>query len=160
MDQIDRFVGRWGFLSNFHLSPLAYEGIVYRTGEHAFNAGKTLSPVLRRRIARTRTPKAAKKLGRRLDLRPGWDNIARYDVMWDVLWAKFAHKPGRAAALLSTGDALLIEGNTWHDNHWGCCVCPREKCAAPGQNHLGRMLMELRDELRRQNRWPNPSRRS
>jgi len=148
--QIDRFVGRWGFLSNFHFSRIAYEGIVYPSGEHAYNAGKTLDRCQRRRIALAPTPKQAKRLGRRLELRPGWENIARYDVMWDVLWAKFAHHPGRAAALLTTGDALLIEGNNWHDNQWGCCYCPREKCAEPGKNHLGRMLMDLRDELRRQ----------
>lgn len=82
-----------------------------------------------------------------MPLRPDWDNI-RYQVMEQVLWAKFTCHPGRIEALLSTEDALLVEGNHWHDQHWGCCMCGREKCAEPGQNHLGRLLMELRDELR------------
>jgi ribA/ribD-fused uncharacterized protein len=152
-EQITRFVGRWGFLSNFHLSRVYFEGIVYPSGEHAYNAGKTLDRAARCRIACAPTPKQAKKLGRRLELRPGWENIARYDVMWDVLWAKFAQHPRYAAGLLSTGDALLVEGNNWHDNQWGCCICPKEKCAAPGKNNLGLMLMDLRTELRRLPRW-------
>lgn len=47
-----------------------------------------------------------------------------------------------------------IEGNVWHDQHWGDCRCNRlalplrrEACAERGANHLGRLLMELRAEL-------------
>jgi predicted NAD-dependent protein-ADP-ribosyltransferase YbiA (DUF1768 family) len=49
--------------------------------------------------------------------------------------------------LLATGDEELIEGNTWHDNTWGNCVC--QKCQdIPGRNMLGMLLMELRTEIR------------
>lgn len=48
-----------------------------------------------------------------------------------------------AEALLATGDAELIEGNTWCDNIWGNCTC--SKCAkTPGENRLGKLLMEIR----------------
>lgn len=148
---IANFHGRWGFLSNFHPSGMNWEGIRYSTAEHAFNAGKTLDLDERLRISCVQTPGMAKKMGRRVALRPEWETKARYDVMWSVLWFKFAPYPVRVDALLSTGDAYLIEGNTWHDQHWGNCRCGRPACIEPGANHLGRLLMEMRRILRERN---------
>lgn len=146
---ITQFRGSWAFLSNFHPAVLEWEGITYPTSEHAFNAGKTLDRADRLHIAAAPTPGEAKRLGRAVKLRPLWDASVRYDVMREVLWAKFTCHPGRINALVGTGDAELIEGNTWHDQHWGDCSCGLPKCAVPGANHLGRMLMELRDNLTR-----------
>lgn len=145
---IDDFRGQWMFLSNFHRAPLAWDGDTYPTSEHAFNAGKTLDRDRRRWVAAAPTPMEAKRRGRSVQLRDGWDDRVRYEVMADVLHAKFTCHPGRVEALLSTGDALLVEGNRWHDNEWGDCRCGRPACAAEGGNMLGRMLMRLRDELR------------
>lgn len=145
---ISNFHGPWGFLTNFQLSELSWEGIKYPTVEHAYNAGKTLDLELRLRISDALTPGQAKKMGRALPLRPGWNETVRYDVMWAVLWAKFTFRPSRIDALLSTGDAYLSEGNTWHDQHWGNCLCGRPACSRPGDNHLGQMLMHLRAILR------------
>jgi ribA/ribD-fused uncharacterized protein len=142
---IMEFRGAWAFLSNFHPAVLTWEGITYPTSEHAFNAGKTTEADLRRWIAAADTPKEAKRRGHQVRLRDRWDEEVRYDVMRKVLRAKFTADPRRIAALLGTGDAELIEGNTWHDIHWGVCTCSRDKGA--GLNHLGRMLMELRGEL-------------
>lgn len=144
---ISRFNGPWMFLSNFYLSPLIWENVEYPTGEHAYNAAKTLDLAARTRIAYVQTPHQAKKLGRLRGLRPGWDTSVRYEAMREVLWAKFTCHPGRVAALLSTGGAYLVEGNSWHDQHWGNCTCGRPLCSEPGANHLGRLLMELRTTL-------------
>jgi predicted NAD-dependent protein-ADP-ribosyltransferase YbiA (DUF1768 family) len=51
--------------------------------------------------------------------------------------------PGLRARLLATGTALLREGNWWRDTFWGV-----DQRTGAGQNHLGRLLMEIRDELR------------
>lgn len=152
---IDDFRGRYGFLSNFHRAPLVWEGITYPTSEHAFNAGKTLDMGQREWIAAAPTPREAKRLGRSVQLRPGWDERVRFEVMAEVLRAKFCCHPGRIDALLSTGDALLVEGNTWHDNVWGDCRCSRPACVKPGGNHLGRLLMELRAELAQRGQGAN-----
>jgi ribA/ribD-fused uncharacterized protein len=144
---ITQFRGAWAFLSNFHPAVLTWEGVTYPTSEHAFNAGKTLDRAERWRISLAATPKEAKALGRSVKLRPLWDTSVRYEVMREVLWAKFTCHPLRINALLGTGDAELIEGNTWHDQHWGDCSCGLPKCAEPGANHLGRLLMELRNQL-------------
>jgi predicted NAD-dependent protein-ADP-ribosyltransferase YbiA (DUF1768 family) len=71
--------------------------------------------------------------------------------MTQILCYKFSpeHHPDLAEKLLSTGDALLVETNTWHDNSFGDCECgKREPCAAPGQNQLGIILMQIRSCLR------------
>lgn len=146
-DTITDFRGPYDFLSNFHRAPLTWEGIHYPTSEHAFNAGKTTEPDLRRWIAEASTPREAKRRGHLVRLRDNWDTQVRYDVMRAVLVAKFAHIPGRVTALLDTAPALLVEGNTWHDQTWGDCRCGRPACGTPGENHLGRMLMDLRAQL-------------
>jgi predicted NAD-dependent protein-ADP-ribosyltransferase YbiA (DUF1768 family) len=65
--------------------------------------------------------------------------------MREGLRKKFAI-PEFRVKLLATGDEELMEGNTWHDNTWGNCVCA--KCQnTPGRNMLGMLLMELRQEI-------------
>lgn len=145
---INVFKDRWGFLSNFHPAPLRWEGMDYPTSEHAFNAGKTLDLGQRRWVAAARSPGEAKKRGRRVQLRPHWDERVRFEVMREVLRAKFTAHPGRVEALLSTGDAELIEGVRWCDVTWGRCYCGRNGHTGVGENHLGRLLMELRAQLR------------
>ena len=149
LSEIREFRGRWAFLSNFHPSPLLWKGLRYPTAEHAFNAGKTLDEAARRDISRAPTPREAKRRGRSrsLMLRADWDGRVRFEVMTAVLNAKFRAHPGRIEALLSTGDALLVEGNRHHDQTWGTCCCGRSGCAEPGQNYLGILLMGLRADL-------------
>ena len=62
-----------------------------------------------------------------------------------LLWAKFSAEPLRTR-LLATGEAQLVEGNTWHDQTWGQCQCVAH-VGQPGRNLLGRLLMEVRREL-------------
>jgi ribA/ribD-fused uncharacterized protein len=145
VERIDLFRGQWEFLSNFYRAPLIWEGIEYPTSEHAFNAGKTTEPFLREWIASADTPREAKRRGHLVRLRDKWDEQVRYLVMHQVLRAKFKAHPGRAKALLDTGDALLVEGTVWHDTHWGICTCSKHQ--GEGLNHLGDMLMTLRKEL-------------
>lgn len=140
------FRGPWAFLSNYHRAVLRWDGQLWPTDEHAFNAGKTLDHTWRTRIRQAPTPGQAKRLGRAAPLRPDWHDRVRYEVMAQVVAAKFVGVP-RVQALLSTGDAELVEGNRWHDQHWGDCRCGRPACAKPGLNHLGRILMAHRAEL-------------
>jgi ribA/ribD-fused uncharacterized protein len=138
---IDRFSGRYRFLSNFYLSPFEHDGIRYPTNEHFFNAHKTEDPQEHQFVASAPTPTEAKGRGRRVRLRPDWDTVVRYDVMRLGLELKFAD-PVLRRLLLETGDAELVEGTTWHDTHWGICVCSAHR--GQGQNHLGRLLIRLR----------------
>lgn len=126
-------------LSNFQSSPIRVSGVSYPTLEHAYQASKTLIPAEREQIAQASSPAEAKKLGQDVTLREGWNEL-RLTVMEGLLRVKF-RDPAYRAALLATGDALIIEGNHWNDTFFGVC-------RGLGENHLGRLLMNLRNELR------------
>lgn len=147
-DAITSFTGEYRFLSNF--SPPGAFG--YPTVEHYFQAMKSTDRAYRELVRLAATPGEAKRRGREVKLREHWETM-RLEVMRAGLADKFAFTGGQpsvvAHRLLDTGDAVLVEGNTWHDNYWGDCTCPR--CAfAPteGRNRLGRLLMERRAILR------------
>jgi len=64
----------------------------------------------------------------------------KLSVMENGLRAKF-QVPELGAKLLATGNALLVEGNNWNDTYWGMC-------RNVGENHLGKLLMKIRGELK------------
>jgi ribA/ribD-fused uncharacterized protein len=143
---IDEFEGRYRFLSNFHPALVLYEGIAYRSVEHAFQAAKTKDSMLRIAIASIPSPGAAKRAGNKLILRGGWDDM-KDQIMLDLVRIKFSPADQLMHMLLiKTGDVTLIEGNYWHDNYWGDCFCNRCKCV-DGKNKLGEILMKVRGEL-------------
>ena len=135
------FSGEFEFLCNFYKYPFEYEGRTYPTSEHAFQAAKTLQEHEKDGVAGAFSPGLAKKLGRRVQLRPDWDLI-KNDVMYDILKVKFSNDFLKKK-LLETGDMELIEGNTWGDTYWGV-----DLNSGIGQNHLGKLLMKLREELK------------
>lgn len=135
---IDSFKGKHGFLSNFYPAKIKYLEFTYPSVEHAYQAAKTTDKSLRRQMTHASTPSEAKKWGRKLPLRPDWDDV-KLGIMELLLRQKFS-KPNIAQALLDTGEAELIEGNWWNDTYWGICN-------GQGENQLGRLLMKLRKEL-------------
>lgn len=140
---ITSFTEEYRFLSNFWPSPIISWGYLWPTVEHAFQAAKTNDLTAAMRIREASTPGQAKRLGRQVSMRPGWDGLKR-DVMHDLVELKFA-LPELAIQLQVTGDQELVEGNHWHDNIWGNCVCDR--CVnIVGQNWLGQILMQVRKD--------------
>lgn len=146
---IDSFTGDYFFLSNFYLVDVILEGRTYPSVEHAYQAAKTRDPLdpARELIAQMAYPRDAKKLGRQVLLRPNWDAYRKHFIMTQLVTQKFTYSPEMSAKLLATGDSLLIEGNTWHDNAWGDCRCGRVLCSGQGHNLLGVTLMRLREDL-------------
>jgi ribA/ribD-fused uncharacterized protein len=140
MTRITRFAGEHAFLSNFHPSPIVLGGWAYPTLEHAYQACKTTDPGLAIAIRDARTPGQAKRLGQRVTLRPGWE-CAKLGIMEGLLAIKFGYGTDLARLLLATGDAELVEGNTWGDRFWGVC-------RGSGENHLGRLLMKRRAQIK------------
>jgi ribA/ribD-fused uncharacterized protein len=134
---IDRFIGEHRFLSNFHAAPVWLEDQLYPTVENAYQAAKTLNADLRRQFHSV-SPVRAHRLGRRLELRPDWAEV-RLTIMLGLLRQKF-RIPELCDRLLATGDHVLVEGNSWGDTFWGTC-------RGTGENHLGRLLMQVRSEL-------------
>ena len=145
---IDFFDGEYAFLSNFYNASCIFEDKFYPTVEHAFQAAKSLDHAERDWIAAAGSPGLAKRLGRRVNLRPDWEKV-KFDVMEECLRSKFAD-PVLKQKLLATGDEELVEGNYWHDNTYGNCSC--EKCKdIVGRNMLGNILMKLRTEFMEEN---------
>jgi ribA/ribD-fused uncharacterized protein len=137
-------------LTNFYRgAPIGVDDVpwpgTYATAEHAFQAQKATSGQWAEWVAVSDGPDQAKVRGRSVTLRQDWEEI-KEDMMRAVLQAKF--KPGRPEYeyLMSTGDKRLIEGTTWHDTYWGVDL---KDPGRPGLNRLGHLLMELREELGR-----------
>lgn len=143
---ITEFDGKYAFLSNFYHAPFTYDGIEYPTNEHFFQAMKTLDQEERKKIAAAATPGKAKRMGRQVQLREDWEEV-KEDIMHLGVALKFKAHPSLTKKLIETGDAYLIEGNTWCDQTWGSCNCPRHK-NIPGRNLLGQILMEEREKLK------------
>lgn len=138
MRVIGYFRDEYAFLSNFYEHPVEYEGIIYPTNEHAFQAAKTNDMMIREQVAACPTPGKAKQMGRRIPLRADWEDV-KTQVMMDICRAKFSD-PVLQEKLLTTAGCYLIEGNHWGDTCWG-------QVNGKGENRLGRILMELRDEF-------------
>ena len=134
---ITAFEGSNGFLSNFFREK---DG---STVEHEFQAAKTFDLQEKVEILTVDTPGKAKRLGRKATMRDDWEQV-RIGIMRDFVLRKFLDDRDLAIKLFDTGDAELIEGNSWHDNFWGECWCP-ECTEIPGENHLGQILMEIRE---------------
>lgn len=147
LDVVEAFSGEFEFLSNFHVAPFSWQGRVAQSAEHHYNAAKTADSAEKSRVYEQATPGRAKREGQKVTLIPGWDDHLKTDCMASIIEAKFAPGTSLAQRLLHTGEALLIEGNVWHDRYWGQCTCEKHY-HWPGGNMLGRLLMARRDELR------------
>src|SRR5205807_5124608 len=96
--KITEFQGEYRFLSNFYPAEVVYEGITYPTVEHAYQSAKTLDMNQRRRIAALSAPAEAKTEGRKLPLRPDWEQV-KTQVMEDCIRYKFSHHKDLREAL-------------------------------------------------------------
>lgn len=137
--EISNFRGKYAFLSNFYMIPIKLGKALYPSAEHAYQASKTMDKKLRKAIAQAKTPKIAKQLGKEVPLRPKWEK-QKFEIMYTILRAKFSQHKDLREKLLETGNAKLIEGNTWGDCVWGMC-------RGKGQNKLGKILMLIREEF-------------
>lgn len=134
--RIDEFRGKYYFLSNFYPAPVTYSGMRFKNNEAAFQAAKC--PERMAEFCRL-SPSEAKRLGRKVRLRDDWEQI-KYTVMYEICKAKFLQNPDLADKLAATGEAELVEGNTWGDRIWGVCD-------GAGENRLGKILMQIRAEM-------------
>ena len=134
---------RYAFLSNFYEASVTYEGLTYGSNEAAFQAQKCVTE--EEKIPFTKIPPSkSKSMGRRVQLRPDWEQV-KVGIMEEIVRAKFTQHPELAAQLLATGDKVLVEGNRWGDKFWGV-----DNRTGQGENHLGKILMKVRKELRNQ----------
>lgn len=136
---IKEFRGDYYFLSNFYNAPVTWDGLTYQNNEAAFQSAKATDMSMRELFS-TLDPSAAKRLGRKIQLRSDWEQV-KYNIMYEICYAKFTQNEDLKQKLLATGDKYLEEGNTWGDRIWGTVN-------GQGQNMLGKILMGVRAKLR------------
>lgn len=136
----------YGALSNLYRVPILFEGEVFPTAEHAYQAGKARKKAVRDWLLAAPSPALVAMAAHGLyywDVCPGW-STTKFARMKAVLRAKFQQHAELAKLLLGTGTARLVESATT-DNPvnrlWG-------EVNGVGRNMLGVLLMEVRDELR------------
>lgn len=140
---ITSFRGYYHYLSNFYPMDILYEGEVYRSVEHAFQAAKCSNKCDQKEIRTAKTPGKAKFIGKRVSLRHDWE-AEKTSIMENLLRKKFRH-PMMKKLLKKTMNQKIIEVNEWHDVYWGVCSCVKHR--GTGQNVLGTLLMKLRAEM-------------
>jgi ribA/ribD-fused uncharacterized protein len=138
VEPITSFSGQYRFLSNFYLSPMLFGDREWASVEHCYQAMKATEYAEQERIRATATPWEAKQMGRKVKLHPAWDRH-KVDIMARCLWAKFSNRE-LAEKLMETAPAELVEGPPARSRFWG-------KVDGEGENMLGKLLMQLRDEL-------------
>lgn len=132
---IEDFRGEYAFLSNFHPTKVTIDKLTYDNAEAALQAQRAGSDDQRKLFTHV-LPSEAQRLGRRLTPRADWDQV-KDEIMRKVLQAKFADSDLKTK-LLATGDAKLI---CHDDEYWGVRN-------GKGENKLGRMLEDIRTELK------------
>lgn len=149
-----KFYGKNSPYSNFYYVEFEYKGYKVTSSEQAFMLEKALmfDTSMVKPILATTDPRAIKKLGRKVKNfdEKKWNKV-RYDIMVDILLAKFSTEPLKAQ-LLSTGDELMVDASP-NDKIWGAGLVIGDARLNypnyyPGQNLLGKALMEARTWLR------------
>ena len=139
---ITNFRGEYRWLSNFHLVDIEWQGDVYRSSEHAYQAAKTDDPEERRKIREVATCDKARRLGQKVTMSRLWlekERLCKLATMKGIIRKKF-EDPVLREKLITTGRHHLIENAPWGDRFWGVCE-------GEGENHLGRILMDIRAKI-------------
>lgn len=134
----------YGEFSNFAGYSIKLKGKRWPTSEHYFQGQKFQDAGHREQVRKAKTPMIAARLGRdrKKKLRRDWESI-KDNMMRDAVMAKFTQHDELRELLLATGDAKLVE-HTTNDAYWG------DGGDGSGKNMLGRILMEVRAKLRKE----------
>lgn len=139
---IRKFEKEYAWLSNFTPCTIVLDGLIFSSVEHAYMSAKSEDMEWKLTCADASIkPSKIKRMSRTIALPENWGS-KKIEVMRECLNQKFRQEPFRTL-LLETGDLRIQEGNYWGDKFWGVDLVSRE-----GENHLGRLIMEIREELK------------
>ena len=136
----------FGAFSNLYRRPVEFEGDTFPTAEHAYQAGKARKKEVKEWLMAAPSPALLAMAAHGLyywDITPGW-STNKFNRMKSILLAKFQQHEDLRDLLLSTGEARLVESATVDNTVnrlWG-------EVNGVGQNMLGKLLMEVRTEIR------------
>ena len=138
---INFYTPKFYVFNNFSAHAVEFEGKLYPTSEHAYQAAKCTDPKGKEEIRNARSPERGKTLANEVykEARdPDWQN-KKVGVMERVLRAKLAQHPEAVEALQESGQDDIVEDSPT-DYFWG------EGADGSGQNMLGKLWMKLRAE--------------
>ena len=137
--------GKYRSFSNWYNRSFIYKGITWATSEHALMSEKNpKDKKYQKKLIKSTDPGEAKRLGRKVKLRPDWDKV-KLNIMIDILYAKFSQNPDLAKLLLDTGNRPIHEN--CRDKWWG---------GGPnfpgGRDFLGIALKAVRKKLKKESK--------
>lgn len=138
MNTIKFYEGSYYMLSNFSAHEVEYDGVLYKTSEHAYQVAKFKDPETRSKIKHATSAFLARAYGQAQDGRI--ENFDKVAVMKDIMRTKMQQHADVREALHATGNAI-IEKNHPKDYFWGTGA------DGSGKNVMGKIWMEIRDEL-------------
>lgn len=125
--------------SNWYSCPFKWNRITWANSEQALMSMKSFDKDYQKKIRKATNPADAKRLGRAVKLRQDWDQV-KFNLMVEILFAKFSQHPDLAEILLETGTQSIHED--CNDPWWaGGPNYPG------GKDMLGRALMLVRKRL-------------
>ena len=143
--------------SNFYETTFTLDGVDYKSAEHAFQAVKAKTfgdEVHFSKILKAKSAQSAKSFGKKVvgfkdDV---WTPEKKEDIMKQVVRAKFTQNLDLRKKLVDSGDKILANADS-RDKFWGVgtsanTAIAKDPAKWKGENKLGKMLMELRTELR------------
>ena len=133
-----KFRDKYFFLSNMYPCKIEYKGYIFPSSENLYQFLKIPENLQHEyiNIFTKISPFEAKQLGKRIPIRKDWKNI-KINVMKFVLELKFKDK--NLLSKLKNIEGEIVEHNEWGDRFWG------KDLNGNGENHLGKLLMEIRD---------------
>lgn len=140
---------RFGGLSNMAAGfPLRVNGVSIRTSEALYQACRfPHMPEVQRLIIGENSPMTAKMRGKpyRDQSRGDWDSVRTKIMRWCLRVKLAQNLRSFGDLLIETGDKPIVEYSS-KDDFWG--ARPQEDGSLQGMNILGRLLMELREQIR------------
>jgi len=142
LEVIDNFSDYFDFLNNEFPCEVYYQGLVYRSVSHAYQAARSTQQHIREKILRADTLEELYDIAGKVEDPANWQND-RLRVMEKLLRDKFRRNRDLQDQLKATGTRELI--NTYWEYStsnvfWGVFE-------GKGQNQLGRLLSSIRSDI-------------
>lgn len=153
-EKILAFYGYKSFLSNHYSCKIYVDGIIFNSVEQAMMYKKAMlfeDYTIAKKLKSETFPPRCKKLGRRVSnfKESIWDD-AKYNIVYKCVFNKFKQNKKLQRQLLNTADYDIVEAS--YDNVWGVGISMNDTTIKDksnwGENLLGKILMEVRDELK------------
>lgn len=141
-NRIPKFTGRYEFLHDHYPCKIILDGVEYPSVLHAFCASKIQDKEKRLQILGMTEEREIKQFSAPEKVDWQW-NKKKLKLKLNLLRQKFSD-PKLKKLLLDTANAELISTNNYFDRYWGVHK-------GKGENHNGKLLMRLREDLRHDN---------